>query len=245
MLQTVITFDVDWAPDFVILEVASLLRQFGIKSTWFVTHQSPVLRDLQSDPLFELGIHPNFLHSSTHGATCDEVISHCLKILPDANVCRTHCLAQDAGILDALIQNGIQIDASLLLFGADNLKPVPYYSESGSMIRVPYCWEDCCALHSESIDCVFERSGIGANGIRVLSFHPIHIFLNSASMENYRNALSNSRPLLEQTVDDLRPHINEGYGVKQLFTRLLDSLDSNGTMTHLSDPSIIHQTKIN
>lgn len=36
--STVITLDIDWAPDFVIDAVAEQLVQAGVWATWFVTH---------------------------------------------------------------------------------------------------------------------------------------------------------------------------------------------------------------
>ena len=57
-----ITLDVDWAPDDVISSVAEILLKNKIKSTWFITHQTPLLHFFrENDNYFELGIHPNFL----------------------------------------------------------------------------------------------------------------------------------------------------------------------------------------
>ena len=57
-----LTFDIDWAPDWMIEEVASILIEHNVKTTWFVTHASPAIDKLRQMPeLFELGIHPNRL----------------------------------------------------------------------------------------------------------------------------------------------------------------------------------------
>jgi len=83
--EIAITLDVDWAPDFVIEDVAELLINSSVRATWFVTHASSAIDDLRKRPdLFELGIHPNFLPGSTQGADVDSVLNHCMSLVPDA-----------------------------------------------------------------------------------------------------------------------------------------------------------------
>jgi len=219
----ILTLDVDWAPDFVIEDVANLLRQHHIRSTWFVTHASPAIEALADEPdLFELGIHPNFLPGSSHGVTHDEVIGHCRSIVPDAISCRTHALAQSAAILDALVRHRIQIDTSLLLFGAKDLAAVPYYSESGTIHRVPYIWEDCCELHQPNSQRSQTMHLLARGGLKVFAFHPIHIFLNSKSMDDYRLVTEGSAPLQELPRDAVLPFINKGAGTGTMFRELVE-----------------------
>ena len=45
--QVCITFDTDWAPDFVLQNIAERMVNARVKSTWFVTNASPVIGDLQ------------------------------------------------------------------------------------------------------------------------------------------------------------------------------------------------------
>jgi len=97
MNEFVITFDIDWAPDFVIEEVASLLQQKGVRATWFVTHACAAVELLRErSDLFELGIHPNFLEGSSHGKTPMEVLSHLLTVVPEAIGIRSHAVVQSA-----------------------------------------------------------------------------------------------------------------------------------------------------
>ena len=55
-----LTFDIDWASDEVINDSLEVIEKYGIKSTWFVTHDSPILERLKDNKNIELGIHPNF-----------------------------------------------------------------------------------------------------------------------------------------------------------------------------------------
>ena len=119
-----LTIDTDWAPDWMIAEMAETLVEAGVPVTWFVTHDSPVLRDLASEPLFEMGIHPNLLPGSSHGANVWDVVGHMKDLVPSAVTVRTHCLFQSERHSQALVEDfGLEIDCSILLMGAR--KPLP------------------------------------------------------------------------------------------------------------------------
>lgn len=217
----VLTLDVDWAPDFVIEDVANLLRQHRIRSTWFVTHASPAIDALADEPdLFELGIHPNFLPSSSHGETHDEVLDYCRSIVPGAVSCRTHALAQSAPILDALIRHNVAIDVSLFLPDATHLTPTLYHSACGDLFRTPFFWEDCCESHRERPRWELKEIDVDSPGLKIFSFHPMHLFLNSESMARYRRLTGTHSPLSELDEDQLRPLVNQGLGARSLFLEL-------------------------
>ena len=81
----VLSFDIDWAPDFAIDAVAQKLISRSVKATWFVTHLSPAISRLAERPdLFELGIHPNFLPGSDHGGSPAEVLAFMNTLVPNA-----------------------------------------------------------------------------------------------------------------------------------------------------------------
>ena len=50
-----ITVDIDWAPDYMLEDVAKLLED--VSPTFFATHDSPKSRELSK--IFDFGIHPN------------------------------------------------------------------------------------------------------------------------------------------------------------------------------------------
>jgi hypothetical protein len=90
-----VTFDLDWAPDFVIDWLAKRLIEVGVRAAWFVTHHSPAIERLRAESdLFELGIHPNLHPGSTHGNDTSSVLKHCMEIVPEAGAIRTHGLVQ-------------------------------------------------------------------------------------------------------------------------------------------------------
>lgn len=112
--EFLITLDVDWASDAIIAKVKEQLVKNRVKATWFVTHDSPEIRNLQEYPFFELGIHPNFDVKSTQGNNPDEVMRFVKKIVPDAKSVRTHALIQSSALLKLMREKfGIIHDVSI------------------------------------------------------------------------------------------------------------------------------------
>ena len=60
-----LSFDIDWAHDEVLADTIKIVRDAGIASTWFVTHNSPLVQELRGLNGAELGIHPNFVKNPT------------------------------------------------------------------------------------------------------------------------------------------------------------------------------------
>ena len=56
----VLTFDIDWAPDFAILYCLELLDDAKCKATFFATHSTSLNQEIVNRG-HDLGIHPNFL----------------------------------------------------------------------------------------------------------------------------------------------------------------------------------------
>lgn len=232
-----ITFDVDWAPDAAIDAVAELLVDARVAATWFVTHASPAVDRLREHPeLFELGIHPNFLAGSTHGATPEAVLEHCMSLVPEARSMRTHGLVQSSALL-ALVRSTtpIAVDASLFLPYAPAIAPVRYPMPVGELVRVPYYWEDDAEMYRPRPVWDLDRILGTATGLTVLNFHPIHAYLNSRDMSAYGEAKAMGRPLQELTAGDLAPLRREGPGAGAVLAAAVERLAEAGGGHKLSD----------
>jgi hypothetical protein len=224
-----ITLDVDWAPDFMIDDAARVLVERGVRATWFVTHRSPAVERLSETPLFELGLHPNFLDGSTHGDSWEAVLAHCVELVPDAVAMRTHALVQSTPLLDLVAsETGVRIDVSLYLPHAAGLQPVEHVSGRGSLVRVPYIWEDDLEMGRASP--VWSIAALNsAVGLKVLDFHPVHVYLNSARLTGYE-ALKREVP----SFDDLdagaaEPYVNRAErGTRDMFVEAADHLAEQG-----------------
>ncbi|MBV7331999.1 hypothetical protein KFU94_27975 [Chloroflexi bacterium TSY] len=219
MDDPIITLDIDWAPDFVIDFVADVLRQHGVRATWFVTHASAAIERLRENAeLFELGIHPNFLTNSTHGTTPTEVLSHCMSLVPKATSMRTHSLYQSSPLLANVLEStSIHVDVSLFLPRAAHLQPVEYIWQEKTLLRIPFYWEDDFEMERQDTNWRLDSYCISGSGMKVFNFHPIHIYLNSADMKPYQ-ALKKECPQLQHaTPDVVNKHIYHGIGTRSIF----------------------------
>lgn len=213
-----LTFDIDWAHDAVVEEAVDLVEQAGLPATWFVTHQSPILERLRSNPAFELGIHPNFLPllmrgDTGKGATAEEVIDRMLEIVPEAKAVRAHSLVQSGRLLQIFEAKGLTHEASAFVPEQSGMALAPWIDWFG-ITRVPYLWEDdfwCDSGRGASVAGLLKRPGLLG-----FDFHPIHIFLNSEVLSRYEGARG--------SFDDpeaLRGFRNPGAGVGTFFADLL------------------------
>ena len=180
--SSVLTIDVDWAPDWMIESVTKTLVLNGVKSTWFVTHESPAINAMcDREDLFEIGIHPNCLPGSDHGNTEDEVLNYLKVRFPDAVSMRTHCLYQTTPFLErAAGEYGIEFDVSLFL------PRTPYTSHhwlrryETALCRIPFIWADDNEMFQEDPIWTLDDERLDIEGLQVFSFHPAHLVLNSA-----------------------------------------------------------------
>lgn len=229
---TALTLDIDWAPDWMIEEVASILIEYNVKATWFVTHASPAIDKLRQMPeLFELGIHPNCLSGSTHGNTEDEVLSHIKEIVPEAISMRTHGLYQSSNFLmKAARDYGIEIDVSLLLPNTPNI--IPHLLKWGgiSLCRVPYFWEDDLEMLQTTPSWCLSNAKHSIRGLKIFDFHPVHIVLNTPKISLYEE-LKSKYPLEQWTSDLVKRNrwVGGGDGTNSFFMDLVGSLKNSGT----------------
>ena len=236
MHVTGVTLDIDWAPDVVIDRVAGLLLERGVAATWFVTHRSAAVERLRDRPdLFELGIHPNFLPGSTQGRTHEEVLEHCLDLVPDAISMRTHSLYQSTPLLALVAETTpIEVDASILLMHTTIASLTTFTWNGRTLTRVPVYWEDDLAMEEANASWSLDAAELENEGVRIYDFHPIHVYLNSSEMGPYRS-LRSSSPLIASDERTLAPYIGRGAGTGTMFAQLLDHLATRGDAVRVRD----------
>ena len=185
-----ITLDVDWAPDPVIEFCYSILLEANLKSTWFVTHQSKALEQLFTKPeLFEIGIHPNFMPGSSHGESPEEVIEYCMQLCPHATSVRTHGHVQSWNLLALLAKKtNIYIDVSSYLPRLTaSFQTIYYFDNERFLIRAPTIWEDHLEIHRPDTIWDMRKVEKQTKGLKVINFHPIHLYLNSVDLRPYED----------------------------------------------------------
>ena len=217
--------------------VAALLMKAGAKATWFVTHDSPATRRLtDAQDLFELGIHPNFAVGSTHGDTPSDVLESCLNLAPCATVMRTHGLLQSTSLLNLAVSYGVRTDSSIFLPHATKIEPVEYWWSGRKLTRIPYVWEDDFEMHRPTP--VWSISALRPTvGPRIFDFHPVHVWLNAATDEPYRQLKERSKSLNEVTLAQSKDLQCRGSGPGSMFRELLDAIAKQGSSRTLSEIS--------
>ncbi len=177
------TFDVDWAPEAVIEDVVGLLEEYGVAGTFFATHRSALLETLARGGRHEVGIHPNFNPLLT-GKVGDykHVMDELLGMYPGAVGMRSHSLAHSCPILIYAMEKGIRYDSNIYVPFGKNVTPFDYFG----LTRIPYNWEDDGQWFARRD---FTDSGVDLKApMNVFSFHPIHVYLNTATQEMYDDA---------------------------------------------------------
>ncbi len=232
-----ITFDIDWAPDFAIFSAARMLIENNVKSTWFVTHASPAIDFLKSRPdLFELGLHPNFLPGSSHGATEDEVIANVKLLVPGSKISRSHALVQSSPLLYKMAkEHGIQTDLSLFLWCSPGITPHYLHFNDLSVLRIPYFWEDDTNAYDSNKTWDFADRKYHVTGLKIFNFHPMYVYLNADTMNGYEQ-LKKIRYLADLTEGETIPFVNKGIGTGTLFTNMVESMKNySHTVTEITD----------
>jgi hypothetical protein len=232
-----LTLDVDWAPDFVIDHVARILVTTGARATWFVTHESPAIDRLRERPdLFELGIHPNFLPGSSHGASVEAVLEHCLSLVPTARSMRTHSLVQSTPLLvEVLRRTPIEVDVSLLLLHHRSLQPVEFRWEGRCLLRLPFRWEDDMEMERRSPSWAARDLLDGGGGLNILNFHPVHVYLNSSDPKPYRAAKAEAPDLIRAVPGQFHGLISPGEGAGTALAAVARHLGQEGGGSRMVD----------
>lgn len=228
----IVTLDIDWAPDWIVEDVAERLIRAGVRATFFATHDSPLLRELRTEPLFEFGLHPNLLPASSHGATPDEIFATLRGWYPDATACRTHSLVISEPLLARMASDyGIRVDCSVHLPRAAHVAPHQLHlSEHGdALVRLPHVFQDNMHVLSRR-PWSWAGTGLDTPGWKVLNFHPVHLQLNSAGLGVYE-AVKRLKPLTSLAREDL-PAIDRGApGAASFFDAVLARLSGGPTFT--------------
>jgi hypothetical protein len=223
-----LTVDVDWAPDWAIEELAASISRAKIGATWFLTHETAFVNQVvRSNPDFEIGIHPNFLPSSTHGNSVEEVLARCIAMFPEAVAMRSHSLHQSTRILEKMKEiTGISIDVSTYLRDYRNVKPTTaYVAENIEIMQVPFVWEDNLEFAAKNpfwnaSDFIINRKS--ENEITVLDVHPIHYFLNSSTGYNYETLKRTNMDFTKIPIEEAKRFVNrDGPGTRTFVDGLL------------------------
>jgi len=220
-----LTFDIDWVHDEVLSDTIDIVENYRVAATWFVTHDTELMTRLRSNMSFELGIHPNFNHlmsgNDSAGRDAAEVVDRIMSIIPEAKCARSHSTTNSSFLRDIFVNRSLTHECNTFIPAQSNISLKPYRLWS-DLVCVPYSWEDDVHILYESIgvpqksprDIAMDTSD---RGLKVFDFHPIHVFLNTESLERYEL----TRPL-HQNPKELIKHRYQGYGTRSRLIELLE-----------------------
>ena len=164
-------------------------------------------------------------------------LDHCLTLVPAATMMRTHGLYQTSNLFHLICDHypQIMVDCSLLLPFARHLEPTYLYSGRSNrrLIRVPTFFQDNVAWRWPGWRGSLEL--LNGPGLKVFSFHPIHVALNSANEQAYEDLKASlDAPLYNASREQVDRHAVGGPGTREFLERLTDALD-RGTVAGLLD----------
>jgi hypothetical protein len=221
-----LTFDVDWACDEVLEDTLEILSSYSAPVTFMITHETRTLEVMRESENISLGIHPNFnsLLDGSHekGADSREVIRRLMDFVPEARCVRGHSVAQSSRILDVCAEAGLTHDLNTFIPSGSQNDVKPWWSWNG-MVRVPYFWEDDVhCLYQNKTQQELEPFQLIKSELKfgVLNFHPIHVFLNTESLNRYET----TRPF-HNNGRLLRQYRYEGYGTRDRLIELLQAFN--------------------
>lgn len=223
--------DADWAHPEVTVFTLNLLEGAGIPFTFMATEdQFP-----PQSHLVEVAWHPNF----ERGLPREEL--HRLQArFPGARGVRPHRLAWGDCETDLLRDFG-------LTWTSSRYKPDEYTPfNCGSLTEIPISWGDNWWFLKRLLP-DFEAMRRNAPGIYVLNMHPVHVYLNTVSLEQYEKAkmcyrspkvLRSLRNNTDKGVADvLKDILNEAGAYPDRFLTLSDALEHYATQgKHILPP---------
>ncbi|CUI28924.1 polysaccharide deacetylase WbmS family protein [Achromobacter dolens] len=213
-----LTFDIDWAEDFVLADCISLLERASLPATWFITHETPLLDRLGGNPNFEIALHPNFnpLFNGTSQYDAEEIFMRCVNLSPGAVGTRSHSVSQSSGLLDIFAKHGMRYESNTLIPWDAGISLKPWIYWGGELIRLPYHWEDDVACVQGWPLETRESYWYQAHGLNILDFHPIHVYLNTEDINRYERSRADHRDIVR-----LEQHRNTTAGVRTFLRNLI------------------------
>jgi hypothetical protein len=213
----VITIDTEWVPQELLDETVKLLDDYSIQSTLFITNNY----DFTNMSEHELSIHPNFYQDGE----ISEILKKTISLLPANHSLgsRSHGLFSSTKMFVEYEKLGIKYDSNYFIPFATN--PEPFIFDGIDVVEIPIFFADDNKLQSQ--DFKFNSIHLNDSGTKVFLFHPSHIFMNTTSLEHYKQ-IKNHYHDYEQ-LSKIRK-LNE-VGIRNMFTSLLEYIEKNNIST--------------
>ena len=216
------TSDIDWASETTIQYSHEILSEPEIKFTYFNTHPSKYLTELNNLKKIKLLVHPNFLPDSSHGADFGSVIEYCMNLVPDADGFRCHRYFEVNDIMDDLYKKKYKFSSNICTRCEIGIRP--FFHRSG-LLSIPIFLEDGgYLLMDPELDFKKLIPALSLPGLKVINFHPAHIAFNTPNFGYTRSIKDRlSRESWNNlTFDDIHKIEYQGRGVRSLIKEIID-----------------------
>jgi hypothetical protein len=226
------TVDIDWASEKVLELFFDEILSYKIFPTVFVTHASKIIDKLFAEKKIERGIHPNFLKGSSHGNSFEEVIDACIKLAPEAKLCRSHHSYSSTAI-SHLLKNKYQfkLSSNTVTVLQQHLQPVLH--ESG-LLEFPIFFEDGTQLYNR-LELRLEKylENFTAPGIKIISFHPMNFVINSPTLQYMRNIKDTltREDYNNLSLEKVNQYKNRLKGIKDICLEILNLSEKHEVLT--------------
>lgn len=217
--MNIMSIDIDWAPEQVIIDTLNIFEKEKIKCTIFCTHQSEAIQNCNKD-LFEISIHPNFnpILFGNNNQHPSEVVQDLLDIYPKSKGVRSHSLVSSPILSDIFREKGLIYESNNLIPYSSSIRTTKLWN---GIVSIPINWEDNIHyMYNYSFDNL--HLDLDNSKLNVFNFHPIHIYLNTDCEETYERAKH-----VYQEPEKLNSYINNvRSGTKDLLVRILKRIKS-------------------
>lgn len=219
MNPVIVTIDTDWACEPAIEETLDFLKSQKINPTVFITHRSLTVEACLNE--MDVGLHPYFDPTSSHGSTISEVVKHVMDLPHNLPAFRCHRFANCNLSRQAMVEVGMKISSNV----CTDLEIVPPFRDRFGLLEVPIFLEDGGYLwrkHSLEI-AQHLKEKIQGIGIKVLLIHPMHFAINTphfAYMYQIKQSMDREewKSMTQSTLNKLRW---KGRGIRDLIVELL------------------------
>jgi hypothetical protein len=224
----VVTVDIDWACEAAIALTLDWMQERGIRATIFSTHHSARVEEALSTD--EVGLHPYFDVTSSHGRTIADVVAHVRRLPHNLAAFRCHRYATSNEAQLAMYDSGMRLSSNV----CTDLAIVPPFRTRVGLLEFPIFLEDGGYLLQRHPLHVEDRllGLLMAPGLKVLTIHPMHFALNTPEFDFMRTIKRSASR--EEWMAMTATHIQRlqwnGRGVRDLIVDVLSCGISTTTL---------------
>jgi hypothetical protein len=218
--QTFLTADLDWVEDEILERTVQYLTERSVRCTFFATHTSELVTRLCADHTFEIGIHPNYnplIAGEPNALDHPSGFDRLRAVFPDATAVRSHSLLHSSQLQNHFARCGFTHESNTYIPASAGHTVRPWRLWNG-LIEVPVAWMD--DIHLYDGGGAPNVRALSALDLKVIAFHPIHLYLNSDSVDRYHRYKAG-----KQTGVSAETFVNhDKLGVRNALDEMLEKL---------------------